>query len=84
MTEPGFRFVRKGYEPTEVDHLVTQLRSSVDRLRADLARAHDENALQAVENTKAHQQVSDLSGRVEMLEQALVEMRAERDRKSVV
>lgn len=79
MTEAGFRLVRKGYEPTEVEQRIAQLQSYIDRLQADLSRAHDEHAQQVVENTKQRQQLGDLTGRMEMLELALAETRAERD-----
>lgn len=79
MSDAGFRLVRKGYEPTEVEQKVTGLQATIERLQADLTRAHDENAQQVVENTKQRQQLDDLTGRMEMLEQTLAEVRAERD-----
>lgn len=79
MTGAGFRLVRKGYEPTEVDQAVTQLQSAITKLQADLAGAHDHSALQVVEITKQRQLTGDLSGRITMLEEALAEARAERD-----
>ncbi|GAA2180657.1 hypothetical protein GCM10009785_12400 [Brooklawnia cerclae] len=79
MTEPGFRFVRKGYEPSEVDQAVASLRSNLERLQTELNRAHDENAAKNVEGTKQRQQISDLSGRVRMLESTLADERAEKE-----
>ena len=79
MTQASFRLVRKGYEPSEVDQRVAQLSASIQQLQSDLARAHDDNAVQAVENTKLRQANSDLAGRIEMLEQAVQEVRDERD-----
>lgn len=79
MTEAAFRLVRKGYEPAEVEQRVSQLQSTIERLQSDLGRAHEDNAAQAVENTKQRQQLVDLSGRIEMLEQTLAEVRTERD-----
>lgn len=79
MTESQFRLVRRGYEPAEVDQRVHQLRSTVEQLQTDLARAREDNARQSVEITKQRQQAGDLTGRIEMLEQALAEARAEQD-----
>ncbi|WP_341728630.1 hypothetical protein [Brooklawnia sp.] len=79
MTEAAFRLVRKGYEPSEVDQKVAQLSTSIRQLQSDLSRAHDENAVQTVENAKLRQASDDLGARVEMLEQAVQEAREERD-----
>ena len=79
MTDTPFRLVRKGYDPTEVEKRLSQLRSTVERLQADLGTAQDENARHSVENTKLRQQITDLVGRIEMLEQTLAEARAEQD-----
>lgn len=79
MTEPGFRFVRKGYEPNEVDQAVASLRGNLERLQAELNRAHDENAAKNVENTKQRQQIADLTGRVQTLGDALAEAEAAKE-----
>lgn len=79
MTDTPFRLVRKGYEPSEVDQRMRRLQSTVDQLQTDLTRARDDNAKQSVEITKQRQLAGDLAGRIEMLEQALAEVRAEQD-----
>ena len=79
MSEPAFRFVRKGYEPSEVHAAVTRLRSEVDRLTGELGRAHDETAGLSVEKTKAQKHIADLKGRIKMLEETLSEVRAEKE-----
>lgn len=77
MTESRFRLVRKGYEPTEVDRIVAELSSRLERSLADLAKARDESASHVVENAKLRQQGEDLMTRMKMLEQTLAEERAE-------
>lgn len=79
MTDTPFRLVRKGYEPNQVEERLGELRSAVDRLQTELKTAQDDTARQTVENTKQRQQIVDLVGRIDMLEQTLAEARAEYD-----